>query len=308
MGERLLVVAGDRGPSAQHPTNVLADVPSAASHLLRDYECLPWSDVIADRGEEIWPKLTDFLAAHPVPAMSPPESEGEVAGITYRIRGSGPPLILMPLDLAPSQWESLIPRLSERFCTIALGGPLVGVVSLLEGRGRSNYLAMVRSVLDLTRIEPGETITEVGGGSGVVLREIARRTAGDNRIIDIDINPYLLREAAALAGREGLAERIEFQEGSAEALPLADNSVDVALAITVLEEGDADRMLAELVRVTRPGGRIAAVVRALDLPWCPNVPLSPILRAQVTRLYGGWALTRPAVPMQASIPDFAWRA
>ena len=96
----------------------------------------------------------------------------------------------------------------------------------------------------------------VGGGSGVVLREIARRSAGANGILDIDINPYLLREAAALAAREGLAERIHFREGSAGALPLADASIDVALALTVMEEGDADRMKAELMRVTRPGGGI----------------------------------------------------
>ena len=160
----------------------------------------------------------------------------------------------MPLDLAPSQWEPLIPGLSERYCTITLGGPLVGAVSLLEGRGRSGYLSVVRTVLDLVHIKPGEVVLEVGGGSGVVLRELARRTAGANRIIDVDINSYLLREAAALAQREGLAEQITFQEGSAEAIPLATDSVEVALSITVMEEGDAHRMLTELLRVTRPGG------------------------------------------------------
>ena len=126
-------------------------------------------------------------------------------------------------------------------------------------------------------------VLEVGGGSGVVLRELARRTAGANRIIDVDINSYLLREATALAQREGLAEQMTFQEGSAEAIPLATDSVDVALSITVMEEGDAHRMLAELLRVTRPGGRIAAVVRSLDMPWWVNVPLSPALRAKVDR-------------------------
>ena len=177
----------------------------------------------------------------------------------------------------------MVPELSERYCTITLGGPLVGAVSLLEGRGRSGYLSVVRTVLDLAHIKPGEVVLEVGGGSGVVLRELARRTAGANRIIDVDINPYLLREAAALAQREGLAERMTFQEGSAEAIPLAADSVDVALSITVMEEGDAHRMLAELLRVTRPGGRIAAVVRSLDMPWWVNVPLSPALRAKVDR-------------------------
>jgi hypothetical protein len=50
-----------------------------------------------------------------------------------------------------------------------------------------------------------------------------------------------------------------------------------------MEEGDAHRMLAELLRVTRPAGRIAAVVRSLDMPWWVNAPLSPALRAKVDR-------------------------
>jgi ubiquinone/menaquinone biosynthesis C-methylase UbiE len=195
----------------------------------------------------------------------------------------------MPLDLAPSQWEPLIPQLSARYCTIILGGPALGAVSLLEGRGRSAYLGVLRALLDAVRVQSGEVILEVGCGSGVVLREIACRTAGANTIIGMDINRYLLREAMSLAAREGLADGITFQEGHAEAIPLAANSVDVALSCTVMEEGDADRMLAELVRVTKPGGRVAVIVRALDVPWWANPPLSAALRSKVDRpgLIGG---------------------
>ena len=42
-------------------------------------------------------------------------------------------------------------------------------------------------------------------------------------------------------------------------------------------------MMAELVRVTRPGGRIGAIVRSHDMPWWSNLPLSPVVRAKVDR-------------------------
>jgi ubiquinone/menaquinone biosynthesis C-methylase UbiE len=280
---RLLSIAGDTGPSAQGGTKLKQDLPSAELHVLRGYECFAWSDLMADRGAEIGRALRAFCDRQAVPGINLPEGEGEVAGISYRIRGSGPPLVLLPLALAPSQWEPLLPGLAERYCTISLGGPLLGVVGLLEARGRprSTYLGLVRTLLDLAEIRPDEVILEVGGGSGVVLREIARRTMGANRIIDVDINPYLLREAAALERHHGLADQISFREGSAEAIPLADNSVDIALSLTVMEEGDADKMLAELVRVTRPGGRIAAAVRSRDIPCWTSAPLNPVLRAKV---------------------------
>src|SRR5216683_2668743 len=284
MAARLLVVTGDQGVPAERARQLLATVPEATLRTLADYTCLPWSDVAADRSAEIVTAMLDFLnrmgRGHSIAALALPEQEGEFAGISYRVRGAGPPLVLMPLDLAPSQWEPLIPQLSAHYCTITLGGPALGVVSLLEGRGRSGYLGVVRTLLDAVRVQPEEKILEVGCGSGVVLRELARRTAGANPIIGIDMNAFLRREAMSLAAREGLADRIIVQEGRAEALPLERNSVDIALSCTVMEEGDADLMLTELVRVTRPGGRVGAIVRAMDMPRWTNLPLSPALRSK----------------------------
>jgi hypothetical protein len=142
LASRLLVLAGDQGTSAQGATKLLADLPNAASHILTGYDWQPWSDVIVDRGSEIGTAMLDFLDRHEVPAIGLPEGEGEVAEITYRIRGAGPPLVLMPLSLAPSQWEPLISTLSAHYCTISLGGPFLGIVGTLEARGRSNYLTI----------------------------------------------------------------------------------------------------------------------------------------------------------------------
>jgi len=115
----------------------------------------------------------------------------------------------------------------------------------------------------------------------VLDRWLARRTGSKNPIVGVDFNRYLLREAAALTRKDGLAGAITFREGNAEALPFPDGSFDVTMAVTVIEELDADRMLDEMVRVTRSGGRVAVVARAMDVPFLMNVPLSASLQSKV---------------------------
>jgi SAM-dependent methyltransferase len=279
---RLLVVTGDHGPGARRVLAALPDLPQATVEVLGDYAGHTWADIATERGDGIGAAMLRFLARREaLPAAALPEQEGEIADISFRLRGAGPPLVLLPLDLSPGQWEPLIPTLSAHFCTITLGGALLGSVASLEERGRSGYINVVRALLEALAIKPGESVLEVGCGSGVIMRELARRTAGANRLIGRDMSPFLLREARALARREGLLDRIDFGEGRAEALPLANGSVDVALSSTVFEEGDADRMLSEIVRVTRPGGRVGVTVRAIDMPFWVNLPLDPALKAKV---------------------------
>ncbi len=279
---RVLVVTGDHGAGPRRVQAALPDLPQATAVVLADYAGLTWSDIALERGDSIEAAMREFLRrCDGLPATTLPEQEGEIAGISYRVRGAGAPLVLLPLDLSPGQWEPLIPALSARYCTITLGGALLGSVASLEERGRSGYMGIVRGLLDALAIRPGESVLEVGCGSGVIMRELARRTSGANPLIGRDMSPYLLREARALARREGLIDHVDFGEGRAEALPLADGAVDVALSSTVFEEGDAELMLSEIVRVTRPGGRVGIVVRAIDMPFWVNLPLDPALKAKV---------------------------
>jgi SAM-dependent methyltransferase len=154
---------------------------------------------------------------------------------------------------------------------------------------RGGYRGVVRAVVQAADLQPGQTIVEVGCGSGAVARWLAGFTNGANPITALDVNDYLLREAAALTRSAGLSDRIAFQHGDAEELPLPSRSVDVALSFTVMEEVDADRMLAEMIRVTRPGGRVGIVVRASDMrPWV-NIDVPANLLAAVEAVPGAGA-------------------
>jgi protein-L-isoaspartate O-methyltransferase len=277
LAAKLLVVAGDQGPNAETVRSAMNRLPDARFVSLRDYETLGWTDVAAERTDELGTAMLQFLARMTPPAGrgSVPlrEGDGEVAGITYRIRGAGPPLVLLPLFLSPSQWEPLVPLLSQQYCTITLGGAALGAVATLEARGRAiGYLQMVRTLLEEAQLRPGEAVWEVGCGTGVLDRWLARRTRGANRITGVDLSRYLLQEARTLARQEGMEGAIEFRDGNAESLPFSDNSFDVTMSVTVIEETDADRMLAEMVRVTKPRGRVAVIARAKDIPFLMNLP------------------------------------
>jgi ubiquinone/menaquinone biosynthesis C-methylase UbiE len=174
---------------------------------------------------------------------------------------------------------------------LTLGGAYLGMIGSLEARGHTaGYLGVVRHLLEEAQLRPGETVLEVGCGTGVLDRWLARHTSGANRIVGIDISRYLLHEATALARKEGMEGIIEFREGRAEALPFPASSFDVAMSSTVIQRVDADQMLREMVRVTKPGGRVAVVGHAHDMPRWVNLELPAELKARVEA--PGWASDR----------------
>ncbi len=175
----------------------------------------------------------------------------------------------------------MLPALAEHYCTITLGGPHLGFASILEQRAEGGYGAVVDELIDAMRLAPGGVAVDVGCGTGALTRRLARRVGPTGRVVGADINAYLLREASAIARHQELGDVIAFEVGSAEALPFPDGGFDAALACTVLDEVDADRGLAELARVVRPGGRVAVLVRAVDIPAWDSLPLRPELRAKL---------------------------
>lgn len=102
-------------------------------------------------------------------------------------------------------------------------------------------------------IEDGQRILDVGCGTGVLTR--AALAAGENiRVTGVDPVETFIAFARAAAG-----PRAEFQVGSVDALPFADGAFDAVLGLLVLQEfDDPDRAIAEMARVARPFGKIAA--------------------------------------------------
>jgi ubiquinone/menaquinone biosynthesis C-methylase UbiE len=289
LGRRLLIIAGDQGRPATMVRNSVASLPEATVVWLPGYFSPPWADVVADCTEQMESAILNTLSSEQAKNLRNMHCDvkGEIAGITYHSRGAGSPLILLPLSLASSQWDSLLARLSAQFYTVTLGGPELGFLAMLESRGHSTgYLSVVKQIIDALQLNSDEVVLEVGCGSGVLDRWLAKYTTRTNPIIGVDVNQYLLREATVLAWKEGVEDIVAFLNGDAEALPFRENQVDVAFSFTVLEEGNADRMLAELVRVTKPKGRIAVMVRALDIPWVINLPLRHELKTKAEIPHG----------------------
>lgn len=307
LASRLLVISGERGRPAENASRMVATMPGAALAVLPGSDSpSPYADLGVEHGDDIGTALLDFLARlerdTALGAAGLPEDQGEVAGLTYRVRGSGPPLVLLPLSVAPSQWEPLLPRLAAAYCVIVLTGPALGMVASLEARGHTaGYLRVLGNVMDAADLQPGEVVLEVGCGTGVLDRWLARRTQGQNRIVGVDINPFLLQEALALVRQEELEAVVEFREGRAEELPLPDRSVDVSLSSTVIQRVDAARMLAEMVRVTRTGGRVAVVGHAHDIPLWINLPLRADLKARIEAPGWGGISIHPGGCNEASL-------
>jgi ArsR family transcriptional regulator len=105
-------------------------------------------------------------------------------------------------------------------------------------------------------VDPGQTVADIGTGTGVLAIELARLGL---RVIAVDASSRMLDAARAKMDAEGI-ENVELREGDATDLPIANEETDAALAHMVLQylptPADAVR---EMARVVRRGGRVVIV-------------------------------------------------
>jgi ubiquinone/menaquinone biosynthesis C-methylase UbiE len=118
-------------------------------------------------------------------------------------------------------------------------------------------------VLRLLSLRPGEHVVDIGAGPGLLAFEMAEAVGPDGLVHAIEPSESMRAHAGGRT-RSPEAADVEISAGSADALPLPDASVDVAVSTQVLEYvADVPGALAEVHRVLRPAGRVLV----LDTDW-----------------------------------------
>ncbi len=173
------------------------------------------------------------------------------------------------MEDAPANVESAV---KERFVALArnpteekrfpvgpdsarrLGYPSQEIDSLPAAATES--FAGVGSPFTLGELRPGQSVLDLGCGAGMDSILAARRVGPTGKVIGVDMVEEMLDKARRNAAAVGLSNT-DFRAGHADALPVPVASVDVIITNGVLNLCvDKPKVVAELFRVLRPGGRL----------------------------------------------------
>jgi len=138
-----------------------------------------------------------------------------------------------------------IEPLKERLKATWMAGDFGQLAKVIEG--------CAEEFVDRLSLAAGDRVLDVACGSGNLAIPAARAGAA---VTGVDIATNLVEQARERAKSEGLT--IEFDEGDAEQLPYADGSFDTVVTMFgAMFAPRPDLAAAELIRVCKPGGRIA---------------------------------------------------
>ena len=117
------------------------------------------------------------------------------------------------------------------------------------------FQTWVETVGDAAQIRAEQRVLDVACGTGALARSVAPTVGPAGRVVGLDINPGMLAVA------ERLAPAIEWQQGSAEALPFDNDAFDAVICqFGLMLFTDPQAALQEMVRVLSPGGHLAVAV------------------------------------------------
>jgi SAM-dependent methyltransferase len=123
--------------------------------------------------------------------------------------------------------------------------------------GAIESFAGVGYFFDLADLSEGESVIDLGSGSGMDAFYAALRVGPSGSVIGIDFTVEQLEKARAIAEESGFAQ-VELREGRIEKLPVEDESRDCVISNGVINLApEKELVFAEAARVLKPGGRVA---------------------------------------------------
>jgi ubiquinone/menaquinone biosynthesis C-methylase UbiE len=163
-----------------------------------------------------------------------------------------------------SQMEKMVPSYDSYMRRVTLG------------RER----ALRETTVSLAHVRPGDSILEVGCGTGTLTLAAKRRAGPSGRVFGIDVIPGMIELSQRKAAQAD--EDVTFQLGNIDSIPFPDSQFNVVMCsfmIFHMSENTRRRGIAEIHRVLRPQGRLLVLDLAL--------PARPVQRAIAKKLFGG---------------------
>jgi len=123
-----------------------------------------------------------------------------------------------------------------------------------------NERRLREAILDRARLVSGETMLDIGCGTGTLALAAKRRIGPHGKVFGVDAAPEMVEAARAKGRKAGLD--IEVETATAQALPFADGSFDLVASTLMLHhlpKQDRPACVAEMLRVLKPGGRALVV-------------------------------------------------
>lgn len=138
-------------------------------------------------------------------------------------------------------------------------GTLLGRPTVTSVAEMADVLADAKRMIHgALTLEPGQRALDVGCGVGVDVAEMAAQVGGNGRVAGVDTDPAVLAEARIRTA--GFGDRVDLRVADGSDLPFGDATFDASRAERVLQHARwPERVIAEMLRVTKPGGTIVVV-------------------------------------------------